>query len=95
MEVDATKLIPNPDTSADKLVFLGTADKQGSAYLKSALTAVIKHFNANPKSPFVELPRKKFEMVFSTGSTQNCRLIKAVLHIKADGQARLIGYVNN
>jgi len=58
MEVDATKLIPNPETSADKIAFLGTADKQGSAYLKSALTAVIKHFSANPKSPFVELPKE-------------------------------------
>ena len=58
MEVDAAKLIPNPDTPADKLAFLGTADKQGSAYLKSALLAVIKHFNGNAKSPFVELPKE-------------------------------------
>jgi excinuclease ABC subunit A len=58
MEVDAAKLIPNPEISADKLTFLGTADKQGSAYLKSALLAVIKHFNADPKSPFLELPKE-------------------------------------
>jgi excinuclease ABC subunit A len=58
MEVDAAKLIPNPDTPADKLAFLGTADKQGSAYLKSALLAVIKHFNGNAKSPFAELPKE-------------------------------------
>jgi len=58
MEVDAAKLIPNPDTPADKLAFLGTADKQGSAYLKSALLAVIKHFNGNAKSLFAELPKE-------------------------------------
>ena len=58
MQVDAAKLIPNPEISSDKLTFLGTADKQGSAYLKSALIAVIKHFIANPKSPFVELPKE-------------------------------------
>jgi len=58
MQVDAAKLIPNPEISADKLTFLGTADKQGSAYLKSALIAVIKHFNANTKSPFLELSKE-------------------------------------
>ena len=58
MEVDAAKLIPNPEIPADKLAFLGTADKQGSAYLKTALLAVIKHFNADSKLPFLELPKE-------------------------------------
>jgi excinuclease ABC subunit A len=57
-EVDPAKLIPDINIAADKLVFMGLADKQGSAYLKSALLAVAKHFNADPKLPFAELPKE-------------------------------------
>ena len=37
---------------------MGTADKQGSAYLRSALLAVCKHFHADPKTPFADLPKE-------------------------------------
>jgi excinuclease ABC subunit A len=37
---------------------MGTADKQGSAYLRSALLAVCKHLHADPKTPFEELPKE-------------------------------------
>jgi excinuclease ABC subunit A len=57
-EVDASKLIPDAGCSADKLAFMGLSDKQGSAYLRSAMTAVIKHFNADAKLPFAELPKE-------------------------------------
>ncbi len=49
-EVDPAKLIPDATVGADKLAFMGPVDRQGSAYLKSALLAVIKHFKADPKA---------------------------------------------
>jgi excinuclease ABC subunit A len=61
MEVDQTKLIPDANTQADKLAFMGPGDKQGSAYLRSALLAVIKHFDANSKSSFNDLPKEVCE----------------------------------
>ena len=34
---------------------MGPADRQGSAYLKSALQAVITHFKAEASTPFKDL----------------------------------------
>src|SRR5262249_59173987 len=48
LEIDAGKLVPNADLSVDALSFMGPPDRQGAAYLKSALFAVIKHFKADP-----------------------------------------------
>ena len=56
LEIDPAKLIPDANLPVDKLSFIGPADKQGSAYLKSALQAVSKHFGASTKSNFAELP---------------------------------------
>jgi excinuclease ABC subunit A len=58
LEVDPAKLIPDANLAADKLEFMGSVDRQGSAYLKSALLAVIKQFKANPKLAFGELPKE-------------------------------------
>src|SRR5512132_1011387 len=58
LEVDPAKLIPDANIAADKLAFMGPIDRQGSAYLKSALLAVAKHFNADAKLPFAELPKE-------------------------------------
>jgi excinuclease ABC subunit A len=58
MEIDAAKLIPDAGVAADKLEFMGALDKQGTAYLKSALQAVAKHFNVNPKTCFSQLPKE-------------------------------------
>jgi len=58
MEIDAAKLIPDAGVAADKLEFMGAFDKQGTAYLKSALQAVAKHFNANSKTCFSQLPKE-------------------------------------
>ena len=55
LEVDPAKLIPDANVPADKLTFMGPADRQGSAYLKSALSAVINYFKADSKVPFNEL----------------------------------------
>ena len=54
---DPAKLIPDATEASEKITFLGTADKQGSAYLRSALLAVLHHFNAPASVPFGELPR--------------------------------------
>jgi len=56
MEIDSLKLIPEGWQTPERLGFVGTADKQGSAYLRSALLAVCKHFKADAKTPFEELP---------------------------------------
>src|SRR5499426_2377142 len=55
LEVDSLKLIPDARQTPDRLGYMGTADKQGSAYLRSALLAVCKHFNCDPKTPFADL----------------------------------------
>jgi excinuclease ABC subunit A len=64
LEVDPAKIVPDATEPADKLAFMGPADKQGSAYLRSALLAVIRHFNLNPATPFVELPTEVREAFF-------------------------------
>src|SRR5829696_3171666 len=58
MEIDSLKLIPEASQTPERLGFVGTADKQGSAYLRSALLAVCKHFKADAKTPFEELPKE-------------------------------------
>ena len=70
LEVDPSKLIPDANVAADKLDFMGAADKQGSAYLKSALLAVAKHFNADAKRAFAELPKEVCDGFFHGVSGQ-------------------------
>jgi excinuclease ABC subunit A len=58
LEIDPAKLIPDANVPAEKLAFMGLADKQGSAYLRSALLAVAKHFQAEVRVPFAALPKE-------------------------------------
>ncbi|HMF55050.1 MAG TPA: excinuclease ABC subunit UvrA, partial [Pyrinomonadaceae bacterium] len=58
LEVDPVKLVSDANEPSDKLPFMGQADKQGSAYLRSALLSIIKHFGADANRPFAELPRE-------------------------------------
>jgi excinuclease ABC subunit A len=58
MEIDSLKLIPELSQTPERLGFMGTADKQGSAYLRSALLAVCKHLQVDPKTPFSDLPKE-------------------------------------
>src|SRR5207247_3721991 len=44
LQVDPAKIIPDGNIPAEKLDFMGLADRQGSAYLRSALQAFIKHY---------------------------------------------------
>ena len=57
MEIDSLKLIPDASQTPEKLGYMGTADKQGSAYLRSALLAVCGHFQTDTNTPFSELPK--------------------------------------
>jgi excinuclease ABC subunit A len=56
LEIDPAKLISDAEKSAEQLPFMGDSDKAGSAYLRSALLAVIGHFKADPHAPFKDLP---------------------------------------
>jgi excinuclease ABC subunit A len=58
MQIDSAKLIPNPALAVDQINFMGPADKQGSAYLKSALMAVTKHFHLPADTTFADLPKE-------------------------------------
>jgi excinuclease ABC subunit A len=58
MEIDSLKLIPDASQTPEKLGYMGTADKQGSAYLHSALLAVCKHFQIDTNTAFGELPKE-------------------------------------
>jgi excinuclease ABC subunit A len=64
LEIDPAKLIPDATEASEKITFLGTADKQGSAYLRSALLAVLNHFNTPASVPFGELPREVRDAFF-------------------------------
>src|SRR5438034_7595211 len=52
LEIDPAKLIPNSELNAEDLAFIGQNDKAGSAYLRSALLALIIHFKSDAKLPF-------------------------------------------
>ncbi|MBV9959174.1 MAG: excinuclease ABC subunit UvrA, partial [Acidobacteria bacterium] len=64
LEVDPAKIIPDATEPSNKIAFMGADDKQGSAYLKSALVAVIKHLNLDPSTPFIELPKEARDAFF-------------------------------
>ena len=70
LEIDPGKLILNTDEIAERLPFLGLADKAGSAYLRSALLAIIEHFKADPGTTFRDLPKEVREGFFNGLSTQ-------------------------
>ncbi|HEX8162654.1 MAG TPA: excinuclease ABC subunit UvrA [Pyrinomonadaceae bacterium] len=64
LEIDPALLIPDANERADRLLFMGAADKQGAAYLKSALAAVAEHFGAKLDAPFAELPKTARDAFF-------------------------------
>ncbi|HEY0003172.1 MAG TPA: excinuclease ABC subunit UvrA [Pyrinomonadaceae bacterium] len=55
LEVDPAKIIPDANLPADKQEFMGQVDKQGSAYLRAALLAIVRQFAGDPQKPFAEL----------------------------------------
>jgi excinuclease ABC subunit A len=58
LEIDPAKLIINESETAEQIPFLGQADKAGSAYLRSALVAVIEHFKVDTNTSFGDLPKE-------------------------------------
>ncbi len=70
LEIDPGKLILNVDEIPERLPFLGPADKAGSAYMRSALLAVIENFKVDPKTPFRDLPKEVAEGFFNGLSAQ-------------------------
>ncbi|HEV2708416.1 MAG TPA: excinuclease ABC subunit UvrA [Pyrinomonadaceae bacterium] len=64
LEVDPSKIVADANERADRMLFLGTADKQGSAYLKSALYALSNHMDASIAVPFAELPSELRDAFF-------------------------------
>lgn len=44
MEIDANKIVPNPNVPAGKIEFLNGADRSGAAFLRAALLAVIEKY---------------------------------------------------
>src|SRR5215510_11587835 len=65
LEIDPAKLIPDSSITADKLQFMGPKDKQASAYLRSALLAILKHFNVDSKTSFADLTKEASEAFFN------------------------------
>ncbi len=64
LEVDPAKIIPDATQPSDSIAFMGADDKQGTAYLKNALVAVIKHFNTDASTSFIELPKEVRDAFF-------------------------------
>jgi excinuclease ABC subunit A len=56
LEVDPAKIITDATLASNKIDFMGAADKQGSAYLRSALLAIVKHYGADERAAFNQLP---------------------------------------
>ena len=88
LEIDPGKLIPNAGEVPDKLAFIGAADKSGSAYLRSALLAVINHFKVDPNTPFGELPKEVRES-FLHGLTAQLRFRQGLYSYKGYWQGAL------
>ena len=91
MEIDSLKLIPDASQTPEKLGYMGTADKQGSAYLRSALLAVCKHFHADPKTPFADLP-KEVRDGFLNGVNGKLTFNQDSTPIRAIGRAHSRGF---
>src|SRR5712671_6206722 len=51
LEIDPGKLVLSTEDPAERIPFLGPADKAGSAYLRIALLAVLEHFKVAPRTP--------------------------------------------
>ena len=64
MQVDPAKIVPDPLAVAASLDFLEGKDKQGAAYLKSALRAVAEANGADLKQPFGKLDQKTRDAFF-------------------------------
>ncbi len=88
MEIDSLKLIPDARQTPERLGYMGTQDKQGSAYLRSALLAICKHFSADPKTPFADLPKEVRE-AFLNGLTTRITFTQGLYTYQNDWKGAL------
>jgi len=49
LEIDAGKIIPDQNATAEKILFLSGADKSGASFLRSALVAIVEKFTNGDK----------------------------------------------
>ena len=70
LEINPAKLIPNPEFIAEEIPFMDQGDKAGSAYLRSALLALIAHFKSDAQLEFKDLPNEIRDAFFNGFSTQ-------------------------
>ena len=91
MEIDSLKLIPDASQTPEKLGYMGTADKQGSAYLRSALLAVCTHYNADPKTPYVDLP-KEVRDGFLNGVNGKLNFSQGLYSYQNEWKGALVGF---
>jgi len=89
LEIDPAKLISNPNENAEQLSFIGSADKAGSAYLRSALLAVIAHFKAEASLAFKDLPAEVREG-FLNGLSAQLRFRQGLYSYKGYWQGALV-----
>ena len=88
LEIDSARLIPTPDLNASELAFIGQADKAGSAYLRSALLAVVAHFKADPQAAFKDLPNEVRDAFFN-GLTTHLKFKQGVYSYKSPWRGAL------
>ncbi|MBX3279264.1 MAG: excinuclease ABC subunit UvrA [Acidobacteria bacterium] len=64
LEVDPAKLIPDAELPIGRITFVSGADKSADSYLREALAAIARHFDADADAPFSSLPRKARDAFF-------------------------------
>jgi excinuclease ABC subunit A len=64
LEIDPAKIVPDASQPSHELPFLGPADKQGSAYLRAALLAIVRHFGQDASQPFGTLAQEVRDAFF-------------------------------
>src|SRR5207237_4049881 len=67
---------------------MGIADKAWSAYLRSALLAIINHFKANPKGRFADLPNE-VRYAFFNGLTAQMKFRQGLYSYKSPWRGAL------
>jgi excinuclease ABC subunit A len=88
IEIDPAKVIPHPEESPERLPFIGPADKAGSAYLRSALLAVVDHFKVDRDTSFGDLPNEVRES-FLNGLSAQLKFRQGLYSYKSPWQGAL------
>ena len=78
MEIDASKIVPDPRQPAGKVEFLGGVDKAGATYLKTALAAIIERSTDGDKlgQPEDSLVTKIKKKLTGNGDAETKKLLQ-------------------